>query len=790
MREPRWRLIYLGIALTTLATLVLELSLTRIFSVVFHYHYAFLAISIALFGLGVGGLFSYYVLARKTGSSTGWLGTISLLNSASVVGALTYLVTRSGGLSGGTLFLVYLSASVPFFLAGIVVSSVIAETVKRVDRVYAADLIGAGGGCILLVPLLNHLGAPNTVIAAGVLFALSGVVWYTLSGRGKSRAVAVLVTSACCAFIAYNSRQPVLDLRYAKGTSLSGELYSKWNSFSRVGLTVSTGTVFPAIIRIDGDADTPVAGFDLEHPTEAERTQLFDRAMSLPYALRPGAKTLIIGPGGGWDIAKALAHGSRDVTGVEINPIIARVIMQEKYPSMSRNLYLRPEVRIVVEEGRSFIRNSREKYQVLQATLVDTWAATEAGAFSLSENSLYTVEAFCEYLSHLTDDGLMAFTRWGFEPPRESLRLVTLGVEALKRLGRREPWRHVIAARETVQPNHLLDTVIVSRTPLTDEDVSVAQEFLRSRGIQALHLPGLTADNPFSKLLRDPNPERFIAAYPYRVAAVDDNSPFFFYTVQPRDIWEFLKRPVQNGMDSKVNQAIPKLFGLLVVSLMATGLILVLPRLVLEDRLPQEPATLRFLWYFVFIGVGYILIQIALVQKFVLFLGHPTYALTVIIFSMLVASGVGSRFSGRVVACSDRRLILVLAAVAALVAALAMAVSSLAAGGLGWPKWIKIALTVFVIAPVGAVMGMPFPSGLARLELSHRASVRWAWSLNAAASVSGSALAVALAIYLGLRETLLIGGGMYLCAAVSVALSRRKAERPETLLEVDSAAAS
>lgn len=773
MSEPRWPLVYLGIALTTLAALVLELSLTRIFSVVFYYHFAFLAISVALFGLGAGGLFSYYALARKSGNSAAWLGTIALLNSASVVGALAFLLTRSGGLSGGTMFLVYVFASVPFFLAGIVVSTVIAETVKRVDRVYFFDLIGAAGGCLLLIPLLDNLGGPNTVLVAALLFAISAPIWYTLSGSGKSRAFAAVVCAALAALIVYNSRQAVLDVRYAKGTELSGELYSEWNSFSRIGLVRSVGTIAPAIIGIDAGADTPVAGFDLDNLTDDDRGQLFERAMSLPYALRPGAKTLVIGPGGGWDIARALAFGSRDVTGVEINPIIAKVIMQEKYPSLSRNLYLRPEVRIVVDEGRSFIRNSQGKYQVLQATLVDTWAATAAGAFSLSENNLYTVEAFREYLSHLTEDGLMAFTRWGFEPPRESLRLVTLSMEALKQLGEIEPGSHLIVARERID-RLLLDTVVVSRRPLADGDISLAREFLARHGLEAPYLPGLETQNPFSKLVRNANPAKFIEDYPYDVSAVDDNSPFFFYTVQPRDVWEFLRNPAVNEMDTRVNEAIPKLFGLLAVSLLATGLILVVPRLVLDDRLPRERATLRFLWYFAFIGAGYILIQIALVQKFVLFLGHPTYALTVIIFSMLVSSGLGSRFSQRVVASSDRKLMGVLAGVVALVALLALMVSPLAAAGLGWPRWAKIGITVLLIAPVGFAMGMPFPSGLARLELRHQASVRWAWSLNAASSVLGSGLAVFLAIYLGLRGTLLIGGAMYLCAMLSVVLSRHE----------------
>jgi hypothetical protein len=197
----------------------------------------------------------------------------------------------------------------------------------------------------------------------------------------------------------------------------------------------------------------------------------------------------------------------------------------------------------------------------------------------------------------------------------------------------------------------------------------------------------------------------------------------------------------------------------------------------LGSRLPTDKGALRFLWYFIFIGTGYILIQVALVQKFVLFLGHPTYALTVIIFSMLLSSGLGSYFSRRIAQGSDRRLSLVLALVAALVAVLAVSVSPLLGAGVGLPLPVKFLISVLLIAPPGFFMGIPFPTGLGRLEGMHKPSVRWAWSLNAAASVLGSVAAIVLAIYLGLRETLLIGGAMYLCALAALRLSRQ-ATRP------------
>ena len=276
-------------------------------------------------------------------------------------------------------------------------------------------------------------------------------------------------------------------------------------------------------------------------------------------------------------------------------------------------------------------------------------------------------------------------------------------------------------------------------------------------------MPGDPPANPFGKLLLSTDRTAFYAAYPYNVRPVNDDRPFFFYTVQPRDIWDFLHRANAASADFKINRAVPLLFDMLIVSILATGLILILPRVLLRASVPKHKGVAAFLWYFLFLGAAYILIEVALIQKFVLLLGHPTYALTVIVFSMLVASGAGSYFSRRVVG-GDAQLMRVLIAIAALVGALAFAASPLAAAAAAWPLAAKMSVTALSIVPAAFFMGMPFPSGLRRLEKIHPPSVRWAWSVNAAASVLGSCAAVVLGIYLGLRAALLIGGALYLCA--------------------------
>ena len=773
--KPKWPQLYLGVAFTTLATLILELSLTRIFSVVFYYHFAFLAISIALFGLGAGGLFSY-VVANRGGNIFYKLGILSVVNSVAVVGSLVYILTRTGDLGNLTLAGVYFASALPFFFSGAVVSTAVAEAIQRIDRVYFFDLLGAGAGCLVLVPFLNYFGGPNTVIAVSVLLAVSAAIWYNLAGTLRGRAGAVTLALALVALMAFNGKSHLIDIRYAKGHRLAQEAFVRWNPISRIAL-LNPNSSDPEIV-IDADASTGIPKFDLQHLTEQERANLLHEGPGFPYMLRPGAKTLVIGPGGGWDVARSLAGGSHDVTAVEINPIIARTIMQQRFADLSHRLYFRPEVHLFVEDGRSFVRRSPEKYQVLQATLVDTWASTAAGAFALSENNLYTTDAFRDYLNHLTGDGLMVFTRWGFEPPRESLRLLSLAIAALGELGEHDASRHVVVLRDRAQNIDAfgaLDTVLIFRKPLGDADVASVKAALSRTNLKALYIPGDAPSNEFGALLASTDPQTFWRSYRYNVTPVDDDRPFFFYTVQPRDVLNFLKAGGLSA-DYKINRALPLLFEILAISLLAVIVVLAFPPLLLRERLPGGHGVRGFLLYFVCIGAGYILIQVALIQKFVLFLGHPTYALTVIVFSMLISSGLGSYWSRGLTgeAGNHGRLSALLAGVAVAVTALAFLAAPVSEFGVGWPLPLKVLVTVCMIAPAGFLMGIPFPTGLRHLEKQFPQAVRWAWALNAAASVLGSAAAICLAIYIGLRATLLMGALLYLCA-LSLVLLRKTA---------------
>ena len=652
-------------------------------------------------------------------------------------------------------------------------SLAISEAIDRVDRAYFFDLAGAAVGCLVLIQFLDSFGGPNTMIAAAVFYGVAAAIWFNLAGSNGRRAAAVAMSLLLVGLMVVNFKSHLLDIRYAKGQPLPPERFVAWNSFSRVGVH------FQGIwsIVIDADAATGIASFDWDHLSDADRFKLTHEGPGVPYLVRPGAKTLVLGAGGGYDVARALASGSRDITAVEINPIIARTIMCDKFVEESHGLYLRPEVHLQVEDGRSFVRRTSEKYQVLQATLVDTWASTAAGAFALSENNLYTTDAFADYLTHLTDDGLLAFTRWGLDPPRESLRLVSLAMDALHRFGENQPWRNVMVIRADAQNLNgwgAQDTVLISRHPFSADDVARLRAQVALTQMQLIYMPGDAPRNPFGTLLHASDPAAFYASYRYNVEPVSDDRPFFFYTVQPRDIRNFLSTTSSSSADYKINRAVPLLFSVLAVSAIATALILLLPRALLGAAIPKQNPVIAFLMYFLCLGAGYILIQLALIQKFVLLLGHPTYALTVIVFSMLLASSAGSYFSRRLVGIDDRRLGGVLIAIAALVTALAYGATWIDSLAAAWPGAAKMAITALAIFPAAFFMGMPFPTGLRRLERHYAPAVRWAWSLNAAASVFGSAMALVLGIYLGLRATLLVGAGLYGVAMLLVLLTRRE----------------
>lgn len=474
--------------------------------------------------------------------------------------------------------------------------------------------------------------------------------------------------------------------------------------------------------------------------------------------LRPHGEYAIIGPGGGVDVLRAVSNGSPSVTGIEINPIIANTVMRERYADYSYGLYRRPEVHIEVTDGRSFVRNAKQNYDVVQMTLVDTWASTAAGAFALSENSLYTVDAFREYFEHLRNDGILAITRWEFRQPREALRVVSVAIEALHQLGTSSTARNfIVVAQGELDRDGVPVIVLAKKTAFTrEEEDAVKAQLSAHPQLASLYLPSLPGQNPFSALIASNDPHTFAEHYAYNVSPVTDNAPFFFFTLKPGQMLP--EQSLRQGIDWKVNLGVAVLGMVLVISLLAVLLFLILP-LALGAR-GGGKHTLSLL-YFVGVGLGYILVEIAFIQRFVLFLGHPTYALTVVVFLLLLASGAGSLASRKSIAQTERVWLPLLAIVSIVLVYVRVLPAGLnALVGLPFPA--KLLVSAALLVPLGFAMGMPFPTGLR--ALSSHSLVEWAWAMNAAASVLGSVLAILIAIQFGLSATLACGAAAYLAA--------------------------
>jgi spermidine synthase len=764
-----------GLGLSSFATLLLELALTRLFSVILFYHFAFLAISIALLGLGAGGVFAYVRKPQLSRNTTRTLGSrLCILNSIAILLVLEIVLhvpvaLEVSGKNFLNLTVIYLTSAVPFFLTGVLFSVIFSRESRRIPLLYGADLGGGALACVAVVPLLNWIGGPNTILMASAALAVAAAVWAP-SHNGRRLAGALLAFFLI--LISANLSDKLIDVVYAKGVFRNPAWveFARWNALSRV--EVDRWGPAKSVV-IDADASTYIMNVEPDH---VQGTPWEGILMSAPPALanvlRPRGNFAIIGPGGGVDVLRALTNGSPSVTGIEINPIIANTIMRGRYATYSKHLYQRPDVDMHVTDGRSYLRSSPKKFDVVQMTLVDTWASTAAGAFALSENNLYTVEAFREYFEHLNPDGMIAITRWEFREPREALRVVAEAMEALHRLGVADPARNFIVASQGLPNEDGIPVVVLAKkTAFTpEEEAAVQAHFLKYPDLHPLYLPSSPQPNPFGSLIASNDPYAFARSYAYNVAPVDDNAPFFFFTLKPDQILTN-GHSLHRGIDWKVNLGVLVLLLVLVISLLAVITFLIFPLALRGGTVRQSPFPLL---YFVAVGLGYIFVEIAFIQRFVLFLGHPTYALTVVIFLLMLSSGAGSFFSRRWLPRTQLAWMPIVLVIAALLVDVFFLPRWLETW-VGFELNVRIAISSLLLAPLGFFMGMPFPTGLRALASRFNSNpnqydpaednaVEWAWAMNAAASVLGSVLAMVIAIQFGLNITLACGVATYLLA--------------------------
>lgn len=800
MPSVRFRILA-GVALVSASLLMTELSLTRIFSVTMYYHFAFMAISVALFGLSASGVYVFLMRDRWRGTPTGRLlaGHAFAFTVVTAI-ALAVLVRMRVGLdfSGRTIALMgalYVMSALPFFAGGATITLAISRLAANINAVYAADLLGASAGCLLLMPALNLLGAPGAIVGAALLGGIGGLCLSDAdvprSWRMTFGAIAALVLGAAAA--------GAFDVGTTKGHEAHTVLFSKWNSFSRIGVydqpygawSLSDRYTGPLpetrLMDIDSAAATQILRFNgdlasvsyLQYELTAVGYRLFGTPAGDPDPPRPagdtGFRALVIGTGGGRDLLSALVFGASRVDGVEINPIIVNDVMRNRLRDYSGGVYDRPDVHVTVEDGRSFVRRSPDRYDIIQASLVDTWAATAAGAYSLSENSLYTVEAFQDYRAHLTDRGVLSISRWVFD----GLRLVSLAQEA----GAREGWDP--ADRLAILQYGDVATFLLKRTAFTPAETQTLADAAQRLGFAVLYLPGRPTQtfgdsrDDYARLLRASDRQAFYRSYGLDVTPTTDDRPFFFHTTKLRNHAYVVRMLRLFGVGGEValnrgawaTGGLTALLILLVVSTGLTALFVVAP-LALTSRAGLAPGWPRALAYFACLGGGFMLIEVVLLQRFVLLLGHPVYSLTVTLFSLLVGTGLGSMVSRRAPDATLRRT----AAVACLVVALIALVWGnglpfVVRAAVGWPLALRIVLAAALMVPAGLVMGIPLPAGVRIFAVSDAQIVPWAWGLNGALSVLGATLAVFIAMNWGFTITLVCGAAVYACAAALI--SRR-----------------
>jgi len=774
-----------GIGLVTLSSLMFQITVTRIFSVTLLYHFSTFAIGMALLGITASGVVASALAPRLRATLDASLVLLGCVHALAIagVGALLLVVHVPGlNLYAGLtpplrlyLLIVAVLTALPFFLSGLIVVLGLWHRTEHASTLYFADLVGAGVGAFLVPPVLDGVGAPGAILVIASLAALASVV-FSLPKTRRYQIGSAVVFVLLLGLLGVHLRHGLLDLEMVKGVQEGEKLFEKWNAFSRVTVTPTSDSVYS--ISIDAGASTMLATPEEIQKLLADPNASMSQAV---YRLKENGRVLVIGPGGGFDVASARHFGHRQVTGVEINPIIVHIV-RERFRAFTGDLYGQDGVQLVHDDGRSFIRRSPRQYDIIQLSMVDTWAATGAGWLALSENTLYTVEAFEDYLRHLSEGGIVSVQRWFFpDTPRETLRVVSLGAEALRRQGSQNPHRHFLVWRmrfpvttdlspqfagQIMPQEFSLGTVLIKQSPFDEVEIERIESLCR-RAPQCVmvYAPGREIANPFTTLLHAEDPEVFYKAYPFWMDPTTDDRPFFFYMLKPSQVLTTFSRDFFRILSPDVTNI--GLFLLMNSVLITVGLVLVaivLPLLILSARQSRRGWGTP-IGYFFCLGLGFMFVEISMLQRLTLLLSYPVYSLAVTLAALLVFSGCGSLLAGRLLPAARKGrptwAFLGLVGVGTLYAWVLPALSDWALP-LNLPA--RISLAVLVLLPVGLLLGIPFPLGIKQLGQGQGGLIPWAWASNGGASVLASSLAMLIALHLGFTAVLLVGTGCYLLA--------------------------
>ena len=776
-----------GIALVAAAGLAFQITLTRIFAIAQGYHFGFLAISLALLGLGASGT----ALALRPTLTRGavmlrlarWALAFSLclVTSYLIINHLPFDAYRIAFERVLLVYLVlyYLGLVAPFFVGGLVLGLPLAAFPARAARAYAANLVGSGLGCLAALGALAWFGETGAVIFAALLAAL-GAGAFALDPSCQRRYVFAAVALIVLWSLLFIAPPRAFEVRLSPYRGLSQTLllpdarvvWSATNAFSRVQVVESTAIRSAPGLSLTYRGDLPAQralfrdAESLSPFTDAAPPALLEALpVTLAYRLRPDARALILEPGGGLEVLAALNAGAREIVVIEENPLIAagaRVY--------APRVFTDARVQVVTVGARSFLARTREKFDVVHLALSEPFRPVTAGAYTLGENYLYTREAFREYLEHLNDEGVLVVSRWLQLPPTEETRLAVLAVEAVESVVRAtdgEPpavTEHLLALR-----SFSTMLLLVKRTPFTAREIALARAFAEAHQFDWVAAPQLDPRETnryhflphndyfviFQALFERARRAALIAGYAYDITPPTDDRPFFFHFFK----WE--QTPLVLQLLGKMWQPFGGsgyliLFALLALSFIASVTLILLPLVALRAEFAPHRARLpREMVYFVGLGMGFLFVEIPLIQRFILFLDHPVYAFATVVFALLLASGVGSFVSMRV---SWR------GALCALIIALVvypLLLTMLFPRALGYPFEWRVLLALGLLAPLGFLMGIPFPRGIARLNANAPNLVPLAWGVNGCASVLSSILGTMGALTFGFGAVMFAGAVAY-----------------------------
>jgi spermidine synthase len=561
-----------------------------------------------------------------------------------------------------------------------------------------------------------------------------------------------------------NTNCDVIGVKKAKG-KIMNNLFEKWNSFSMVrvwgdkdskqslpfgwGMSPSFKGEYPPLLNMDIDADayTPIIRFDGDY-TKLESLK-YDVTSFIFYLLN-NPNVLIIGPGGGRDILTALIFGAKKIYGIEVNPIIVNDVMGESFKEYSGNLYSKENVEIIVDDARSYIKNSKDKFDVIQASFAYTLATAGSGARSLCETNLYTIESIEKYINHLSKSGYLTTSMWYGQ---YSLKLTVLYLKAAERLGIKHPENHMVVLKGGQVVNH-----IFKKGNLDRNDIDKITRLANDMQYEILYLPNLENKNDYTNLINSKNLDRAIANYlDYDLRPSTDDSPYFFNSKRLRSIPDII---YGSGKDI----GLFLLYGLFIIAVLLTSILIILPISLTGENYFKDKKYPKFLFllYFILLGLGFMLIEISLVQKFILFLGHPIYSITVIISSLLFFGGIGSLLTNKIpiikLKSQLKKIFLILIGVMLFYN---ITIDPLFNTLIGVRVEFRILLSLLLLSILGIFMGMPFPIGIRLAGLEYKKLIPFYWALNGAFSVIGSILAVVLSMNIGFTKTIYFAVMMY-----------------------------